>query len=345
MKALKVILAIILILALIVVVMGMLAPKSVSMERTSVVDAPRAQVYSYLADYGNFGEWNPWSAMDSTQEVTITGEPGTEGYKYAWNGEVTGQGEMVVSEVKDGEYIGQAMRFIAPFQSDAKTYYSLKDTEDGKTEVAWGYEENDMPFMNRMFMMLGGKSSLEKQFDTGLSNLSEKAEKIKMMSGSGAGSFDVYESDEPDKLYLGVRDVVNISEMQQFFGDSYGKVMEAMDKMEIEAAGPPVGIYYSWNPEEGNTDLAAAIPVTDKGGLIGRLIEGVKKIEIPASKGIVVDHMGAYEELGGAHEAMDVYMTENDMEFNEVCIEEYITDPMSEPDTAKWHTRLVYRVK
>jgi len=42
---------------------------------------------------------------------------------------------------------------------------------------------------------------------------------------------------------------------------------------------------------------------------------------------------------------MEAYMQWHGVDYGGLAIEEYITDPMNEPDTAKWHTRIMYTVK
>lgn len=45
-----------------------------------------------------------------------------------------------------------------------------------------------------------------------------------------------------------------------------------------------------------------------------------------------------------AHYAMDAYMKEKGL-MQSVVVEEYITDPMTEKDPAKWLTKIYYVVK
>jgi effector-binding domain-containing protein len=67
--------------------------------------------------------------------------------------------------------------------------------------------------------------------------------------------------------------------------------------------------------------------------------------EAPASKVLVLDHRGGYSGLGAAHQAMDKHMQKQGLQQGDIVLEEYITDPMAEPDSSKWLTRVVYYVK
>ncbi len=103
----------------------------------------------------------------------------------------------------------------------------------------------------------------------------------------------------------------------------------------------PAGLYYEWDVEKMTADLAAAVAFT---GDI-KTPAGMEVINLPAGKSLTIDYMGGYNGIGSAHEAMDAYMKENKLEQLTPVIEEYVTDPASEPDSTKWLTKVVYFVK
>jgi effector-binding domain-containing protein len=114
-----------------------------------------------------------------------------------------------------------------------------------------------------------------------------------------------------------------------------------MGKMSIKAAGAPSGIFYKYDEKEMKADMAAAIPVADAKANV----KGYQLIEIPAGKALQIAYYGAYEKSGDAHMAIDKYMKEKNLTMNTHVIEEYVTDPMHEPDTSKWLTNIYYMVK
>jgi effector-binding domain-containing protein len=59
----------------------------------------------------------------------------------------------------------------------------------------------------------------------------------------------------------------------------------------------------------------------------------------------VIEYRGGYGGLAGPHNAMDVYIQANNLEPLTPAIEEYVTDPMQEPDSTKWITKITYLVK
>jgi effector-binding domain-containing protein len=54
---------------------------------------------------------------------------------------------------------------------------------------------------------------------------------------------------------------------------------------------------------------------------------------------------GSYEKSAVAHVQIGNYMKAKKMDKEEVIIEEYVTDPMTEKDTSKWQTNIYYLLK
>jgi effector-binding domain-containing protein len=117
--------------------------------------------------------------------------------------------------------------------------------------------------------------------------------------------------------------------------------MAAIEKSGVQMAGAPSGLYFDWNMEKGPTDMAAAIAYT---GTI-KAPAGLEVISLPAAKSLTIDYLGYYDQIGSAHEAMEKYIIEKNLEALTPAVEAYLTDPMTEPDTAKWLTRVMYFVK
>ena len=67
--------------------------------------------------------------------------------------------------------------------------------------------------------------------------------------------------------------------------------------------------------------------------------------ELPACEAVYAKHFGSYDS-GNTHYAIEAYMKANEIDYSGAYIwEVYITDPMNEPDTAKWQTDIYYPVK
>jgi len=67
-------------------------------------------------------------------------------------------------------------------------------------------------------------------------------------------------------------------------------------------------------------------------------------ISTPASKALLINYYGAYDSNELAHIALNMYIQKNGLHMKKPVIEEYVTDPMSEPDPGKWLTRIIYLI-
>lgn len=79
-------------------------------------------------------------------------------------------------------------------------------------------------------------------------------------------------------------------------------------------------------------------------GQAGDVSDKVKTGTMVGFKCIKGDYYGAYEEMRKAYEDLEKYLELNDMELKSDPLEFYITNPMSEADTAKWLTHIVYPI-
>jgi len=175
MKALKITGIILAALVVIVVILGFIAPKEFKVERSIVIPTDNKEViFKNLTHWNEFLKWNPWSAMDPNQKLTFTGEDGTVGSGYSWEGNKdVGQGSMTIIALKENEMVDMDLHFIKPFESKSKTYFNMTPEGSGY-KVNWSMSgKSDFPmnifglFMN-MDKMVGG------DFERGLEALKKK---------------------------------------------------------------------------------------------------------------------------------------------------------------------------
>lgn len=153
-----------------------------------------------------------------------------------------------------------------------------------------------------------------------------------------ADTHEVKEVDWAGQTYIGLRDTVAFDAMNAFYDEHLGTLYSHLETSGVEPAGAATGLYWTWNEDEQTTVMAAAVPVPE--GTTAP--EGYEVIEIPAGTAYGVDYYGDYENMMPVHEQISAYIEENDLNDPQVVIEEYITDAQTEPDTSKWHTRIVY---
>lgn len=332
MKVLKIIGIIVGLLIAIVAVLGIVAPKEMSVARSTVIDAPASTVYKYISTFEQTNRWQPWMQLDPSMKSGIDGTDGEVGTKYWWegNGDV-GKGEQIVKSMTPNKSVEMDLRFIEPWESSAVAKTELEEVEGG-TKVTWGFS-SPMSFpMNIMGMLMSG--ALETDYDKGLANLKALVEEEKDMMPT----YEIQTIDFPAKQLVALRKEMPISEMSTFIQTEMPKIGEAVMTKNIEMAGTAMTLTYVWDEENGVTESAVAIPVSGEQDLGG----DYEFVEIPATKALVVDYYGEYDGTVAAHEAIDAHMKAQGLTWKTPVIEEYVTDPSQEPDPSKWLTRVYY---
>ncbi len=267
--------------------------------------------------------------------TTLEGEDGTVGAKYSWKGNSkVGEGSMTITKIEPGKALEHDLKFIEPFESHATTYMTTEPVEGG-TKVTWGMK-GESNFMSRIFMTLMGgmDGAIGKDYEKGLENLKTICER-----SPAAPAYEVMEVDFAEKNCLAIRQVVAFKDFASFFGEHYEKMYAAISGAKA-TPGTPIGVYYEYDEAGMKADIAAAIPY--QGAKV--LAKGYSDLNLPARKGYTINYMGDYAKMKPAYEAMDAKLKELGKENPDMVIEEYITDPMNEKDTAKWNTKIYFFV-
>jgi effector-binding domain-containing protein len=316
----------ILIIVAAVVVLGLIAPKEFKVERSIAINGPQEVVAEQMMKYNNYQYWNPWQDMDANMKWDVTGEDGTPGARYHWVGPDVGEGEMTTKEVRpDG--MSYSLHFQEPFESDAEGTYKVEDMGSGQTKAIQTFSQKASFPMNGIMMAMGMTGMLEKNFDKGLAKLKKHIESGK------ANAFAVREVPFPAHTYASIRKDIGWSEMQKFFGESYGILgKEAGQRI----TGAPAGIFYTWDEEKQRTDAAAAFPVSGSDPVAKATL-----VNIPDSRAYMVEYKGGQNGMPLAHETIGKHMAATGKK-QSCIIEEYIIGPEQEADSNKWRTNIYY---
>ena len=335
---LKVILILLGILVLAGIVMGLTGPKNYQVERTAVISAPPDVVWPYASSAKIFQDWSPFRKMDTTATVEFFGDEGRVGSGFKWEGKKSGKGVMTYSTLEAPKTSTTHLQFYTPFGEMESDSYMYLEPADGGTKLTWGVKgENN--FMGRI---MGSMSDMDKamgpMFEQGLHDLDSL---VVLRTTGSPSAFGVNHVEYPGGTYLGVRGDVKMADITSFYGNNLPAVMSAVEKAGGKMAGMPSGLYYSWEPEKGMTHMVAAIPV--QGDI--KAPANMELITLEPGKAAVFDYMGGYSGLSKAHASIEEHFKANGLEQKPPVVEEYITDPGTEPDSNKWVTKITYFIK
>jgi effector-binding domain-containing protein/uncharacterized protein YndB with AHSA1/START domain len=309
---------------------GLIAPREVSLSRSTVIEAPQEEVFNTVNDLKTWESWSPWKEMDPAMKVTM-GDPSVgSGAFYSWKGDVSGEGRMEITSSSAPEKLTTHVDFKG--QGGADAAWTFKPV-DGGTEITWAFHtEFPYPF-NAMLLFQDFEGAIEKDYDRGLELLKEQVE----AKAAAMPQFKVQTVELPLRHFVALRQTVDMSEMTAVFGANTPKVYQAVEQAGLAMAGMPCGLYYTWDEAAGTSDCAQAIPLAE-----AHQLKGFETIEVAENEALLIEYYGGYEGLGAAHMAIEGYCKQHGLEAGVPAIEEYVTDPGSEPDTSKWLTRVYY---
>ena len=124
-----------------------------SVERSKVINSPKATVYNYVNDFRNYEDFESWSVEDPTIRMTFPNKTAGNGASFYWTG-TEGNGNAITLKTKEGESIQQKMKYDG---TEADVNWTFKDTLAGKTKVTWK-ASGTMSFLFKIYAALNGGS-------------------------------------------------------------------------------------------------------------------------------------------------------------------------------------------
>jgi effector-binding domain-containing protein len=332
MKALKFVLYAAVGLAALWLILCVFAKKSYRIERSQEIETPLAVPYGQVRLFKNLPNWSPWQQLDPKMTTSIEGSDGEVGAVYRWAGnDKAGKGTQTIKSITTTRLELDVDYGFGP----SPVVFDFEEKDD-KTNVRWTMDIRP-PFLLRAGgLFTDFDAFIGKDFEVGLQNLKKYCETL--VAPKKYRGYEVAEIDFPTTYYAGVRQVVLVNDMQQFFADNFAKAAQEAGKAGAKIQGHPCGFFWSYDTVAMKADMAAAMPM-DKQVKLGN---GVQTITAEGKKALVINYLGDYAKSEDAHWAMAEYLTANRLQEVPPAIEEYVTDPTEEPDTAKWLTRVIY---
>jgi len=183
------------ILLIVLLLIGLLLPKSSHVERSIVINAKPMDAFSLVNHLPNWQKWSPWYEKEPSAKLVFSNPASGNGAWYTWEGEITGAGKMTLEKVQPTTRINT--KISVEGQGDAKADFLFKELTDEQVEVTWMFDtEHGMNPISRWFGLMMD-SRLGGDYEKGLSNLKREAELLATKSKSA------------DKVYKGLGVPVN----------------------------------------------------------------------------------------------------------------------------------------
>ncbi len=331
MKALKIIGIILLILIALFLLVALFLPKGVNMKDSIVINKPASLIFKQVNDFHNWNAWSPFVEMYSDMVNTYEGPEKGVGAKNAWTSKQSGNGSMTITQSIPYSKVVSDLDFGQ--KNPGVNSFELEETPEG-TKVTWSVEIADMGYPMGRYIAMMMPGMMEPVFKKGLENLKKVTEAM-----PDPPALKIVEM--PETKVIAVIDSCSWSDIGLKMGEMFGELMHFSQKYQVAQAGYPSSAYFKWDEVNQFTVFENRLPV-------GQEVTGKGRVQfktIPASRAVLGVHYGSYEKTMYLYQAMDEYMADFGLVQAGGPIEEYVTDPMTEPDTAKWQTNIYFPVK
>lgn len=326
MKFLKRLLFFLVGLIVLLAVVGLFLPKSVSVQRSVQIDQSPAVVFGYLDNFKKFNEWSPWAERDPNTKYTFSGPESGAGAKMSWESDhpQVGSGSQEIKAVDPGKEVKVNLDFGDNGQADA--FYKV-DPKDGGSHVTWGFTSDFGYNLIGRYMGLFFDKWIGADYEKGLASLKTLVEKIPRVDYSDL-AYEVIEIEPRVVIAKEVTAEANAAAISQALGAAYGEILGFIAQNGLNMTGQPLTIN---RPTEDQYRVDAAIPV-DRRPTSGDDATGIRVIDTFAGKVIKAVHTGAYTTIPSTYEKINALMAEKNMQAADAPWEEYISDPTAVPE-------------
>ncbi|HEX5451726.1 MAG TPA: GyrI-like domain-containing protein [Candidatus Limnocylindrales bacterium] len=137
----------------------------------------------------------------------------------------------------------------------------------------------------------------------------------------------------PEQRIVSLRGRTSPIELPTYVGTAFGRLYSRLGEAGIVPSGEPLAIYHEWGPD--SIDVEACVPVA-AGALGGEVAERV----LPAATVAQTLHVGSYDSLMGAYQAVAAWIGSNGYTDDGPSRERYLVGPGGDIPEADYRTQV-----
>jgi effector-binding domain-containing protein len=137
---------------------------------------------------------------------------------------------------------------------------------------------------------------------------------------------------------LAIRTRAAVRNLPQVVGQAYGAIMQYAGLLGVQPSGAPFVAYHNMDMQD--MDIEIGFPFAQE--LAGHA--NIQAGEIPGGKAVACMHIGPYDQVGGAYEALQRWIGANNFVPAGVAYEFYLNDPQITPPS-ELQTQVVFPLK
>lgn len=163
------------VLLVIFLIVGMMLPESLQLQRSIVINKKADSVYPYVSNFHMRNQWSPWAKIDGNTIYTFEGAEQGVGAIMHWSSEhpQVGKGSQKIIQASDARSVKSVLVFSG--MGKAHSYFNLDEQQD-MTTVTWGFEMHFGYNIPGRIFGLWMKDEINKTYDLGLQSLKQLLE-------------------------------------------------------------------------------------------------------------------------------------------------------------------------
>ncbi len=302
---------------------GFLLPRQVHVERTALIEATPATLYTVLNNFKMFNRWSPWAGLDPAAEYAYAGPATGVGSSLSWKGDPkkVGSGKQEIVESTPFSSVKTTLDFGG--EGTGMAAFTLSKEGSG-TRVVWGFDTDlgANPLSRYFGLMIGRMVSGD--YEKGLASLKTLAEGMPKADFSDLKVEEVQVS-PATVAYVSATCGKDESEIARTIGESYAQVNLFMASRKLKQAAPVQTINRKWGDSGYEFDAAIPLDRTPEKEIPGDSAVQVKQTY--GGKALKVVHTGPYRDLAATYEKLLAYMAASGIEASGSPWDEYVSDP------------------
>lgn len=337
MKLLKIILLSIVGILLLPLLISFALPEKLKVERTLEIKTKRNQAFNLVNNLTEWKQWSPWQKLDSNTVWTFNVIESGVGAKYSWKSQnpTVGEGYLSITKSFPDSLLKTEFQFGNMGVSTGQFLFT--PTAKG-TQVTWIMESEVgslpiymQPIAKYYYLLLA--DMLGSDFEKGLNNIKVILESQKTIM---VGDFEAEIRDFAGLYYIGIREKINGADIGAKLAQHYDSLQSFLQSEKANMKGAPFTINYSANNNV--FDMMTALGTDNLLNPQSPILSGTLK----PGKWLVVKYYGSYDKMSPVYQKGFEHLAENNLKPSGAPLEFYLSDPMTEKDTALWLTELVF---
>jgi effector-binding domain-containing protein/uncharacterized protein YndB with AHSA1/START domain len=327
MRFLKGLLVVFVVLAIAAVGVGMALPDQAKIERSVVIDASPATVYTVLNGFHQFNRWSPWADLDPQTVYTYDGPLMGVGARSSWSSKDpnVGAGDQEILEATPYTMVKVRLRFDGMDMDNLLTYTLVP--QGAGTQLTWSYlTDFNGNLLNRYFGLLLERM-IGPDFDKGLSRLKPFAESLPK---------DDFTAIQPELIQTVAKPIAYTAVEAPFdsaaplIGAAYAKIGQFLSASGRHMNDAPMTLTRDFDAQTRYWKFDAVIPI-DQACTTPAEDDAIQCGNSYAGWAIRARHVGPYATMDRSYSLLAAFKTVAGLADNGAHWEQYVTDPGTTP--------------